>query len=303
VGSKSSNIGDSITNWNSPDPSPDSNFQARRPYQNFYDDGRIQDLGGIRLIDSYGNAFYHGLQASLEKRYSSGLVLGASYTLSKAHGDGESNGNNDPGFPNPRDRRSGRGRFQFDQRHAGMFHFVYELPFGRNLRGAPGALLKGWQTNGILTLRSGFPFTVNQSGDLNTGGTPVRPDRIADGRLGDRATRARWFDTAAFQRVTCNIPSRPDLCHYGNSGKNIIDTPGQRNLDISLFKNFQIREQMRVQFRSEFFNATNTPYFGAPSGITFSSLNSITPDGPRNGEIRSTRTPMRIIQFGLKFFF
>jgi hypothetical protein len=103
--------------------------------------------------------------------------------------------------------------------------------------------------------------------------------------------------------VTCNIPSRPDLCHYGNSGKAIIDTPGQKNLDFSLFKNFQIREQMRVQFRSEFFNATNTPYFGAPSGITFSSLNSMTPDGPRNGEIRGIRTPMRIVQFGLKFFF
>lgn len=303
VGSKSSNVGDSITNWNSPDPSPDTNFQARRPYQLFYDDGRIQDLGGIRLITSYGSGFYHGLQASLEKRYSSGLVFGASYTLSKAHGDGEANGNNDGGFPDPRDRSSGRGRFQFDQRHAGMFHFVYEMPFARNLRGVPGALLRGWQTNGILTLRSGFPYTVNQSADLNTGGTPVRPDRIADGRLGDQATRARWFDTSAFRRVTCNIPSRPDLCHYGNSGKAIIDTPGQKNLDFSLFKNFQIREQMRVQFRSEFFNATNTPYFGAPSGITFSSLNSITPDGPRNGEIRSIRTPMRIVQFGLKFFF
>ena len=94
----------------SPDPSPDTNFQARRPYQLFYDDGRIQDLGGIRLITSYGNGFYHGLQASLEKRYSSGLVLGASYTLSKAHGDGEANGNNDGGFPDPRDRSGGRGR-------------------------------------------------------------------------------------------------------------------------------------------------------------------------------------------------
>jgi len=303
VGSKSSNIGDSITNWNSPDPSPDTNFQARRPYQLFYDDGRIQDLGGIRLIESYGNAYYHGLQASLEKRYSKGLVFGLSYTLSKAHGDGESNGNNDPGFPNPRDRRSGRGRFQFDQRHAAVFHYVYELPFGSSLKGVAGAFLKGWQTNGILTLRSGFPYTVNQSGDLNTGGTPVRPDRVADGRLGDSASRERWYDTSAFRRVSCNIPGRLDLCHYGNSGKAIIETYGQRNLDFSLFKNFQIQEKMRLQFRSEFFNATNTPYFGAPGGISFSSLTSTTPDGPRDGEIRGLRTPMRIIQFGLKFLF
>jgi hypothetical protein len=60
---------------------------------------------------------------------------------------------------------------------------------------------------------------------------------------------------------------------------------------------------MKLQFRAESFNTTNTPYFGAPGGITFSSLSSTTPDGPRDGEIRSLRTSMRIVQFGLKFFF
>ena len=44
----------------------------------------------------------------------------------------------------------------------------------------------------------------------------------------------------------------------------------------------------------------NTPYFGAPNGISFQNINSLVPDGPRNGEIRSLRTPMRIVQFSLK---
>jgi hypothetical protein len=171
------------------------------------------------------------------------------------------------------------------------------------LRGAPGYLIKGWQVNGILSMRSGFPFTVTQSADLNTGGTPIRPDRIASGSLGDNASRQLWFDPTAFRRVSCNIPSRPDLCHYGNSGKAIFNTPGQRNLDFSLYKNFQVRENTRLQFRSEFFNFTNTPYFGAPNGISFQNINSLVPDGPRNGEIRSLRTPMRIIQFSLKLSF
>ena len=56
-------------------------------------------------------------------------------------------------------------------------------------------------------------------------------------------SRALWFDPLAFQRVTCQNLNRPDLCHYGNSGRNIMDSPGQRNLDFSLFKNFSITER------------------------------------------------------------
>ena len=303
VGSKSTNVGNTVANFNSPDPSPDSNFQRRRPFQLFYDDGRIQDLGGLRLIDSFANGSYHGLQVSLEKRYSHGLVYGLSYAFSKSLGEGEAGGNEDGNFEDPRNRATSRGRYQFDQTHTATVHFVYDLPGGKSLRGLPRHVLQGWQVNGILTLRTGFPFTVNQSADLNTGGTPIRPDRIANGSLGDAASRQLWFDTSAFRRVSCNIPNRPDLCHYGNSGKSIFNTPGQRNLDFSAYKNFKIRENARLQFRGEFFNFSNTPYFGAPNGISFQSITSLVPDGPRNGEIRSLRTPMRIVQIALKLSF
>jgi hypothetical protein len=140
--------------------------------------------------------------------------------------------------------------------------------------------------------------------DLNTGndGSPVRPDRLRDGRL-DNPTRQLWYDPSAFQRVTCNNPARPDLCHYGNAGRNILVSPGQRTLDGSAFKNFQIHERVRLQFRAELFNALNTPYFGQPNNLGFVSATSVVPDGPRVGEIRTLRTPMRIIQFGLKLNF
>lgn len=114
---------------------------------------------------------------------------------------------------------------------------------------------------------------------------------------------AAAYNPSAFQRVSCDIPGREDLCHYGSSGYNILDAPGQANLDFGFFKNFNITETMKVQFRWELFNATNTPYFGAPGNVSFSSTNTITPDGSRNDEIRSTNTPMRIQQFALKFFF
>jgi len=140
--------------------------------------------------------------------------------------------------------------------------------------------------------------------DLNTGGdgTPIRPDRLQDGRL-DGATRALWYDPSAFQRVSCNIEARPDLCHYGNSGRNIMTSPGQRNLDFSLFKNFSVTERFKGQFRTETFNLLNTPYFGQPNNLGFVSLSSITPDATRVGEIRTLRAAMRVLQFGLKFSF
>lgn len=168
--------------------------------------------------------------------------------------------------------------------------------------------------SGYFRINSGwtsyaYPRTANgchspSDDDLNTGGdgTPVRPDRLRDGRL-DNASRALWFDPLAFQRVTCQNLNRPDLCHYGNSGRNIMDSPGQRNLDFSLFKNFSLTERVKMQVRGEAFNAFNTPFFGQPNNIGFVSPNSVTPDAPRVGEIRNLRAAMRVLQFGLKLSF
>lgn len=304
VGSKGTHVGNSIGNYNQAPPSSNTNIQARRPYQRFYDPATpnlgIQALGNIRYIDSYGESFHHGLQIKVDKRYGRGLALGSAYTFSKSHGDGENGGQEGASFQNPLDRRGSRGRYRFDQRHNWVTHFVWELP-GQNLQGPLKHIIGGWQANGILSIRSGFPFTVGQGGDLNTGG-PVRPDLVGNPWL-DNPTRALWFNPQAFQRVTCNIPSRPDLCHFGSAGYNILDEPGQRNLDFGLFKNFTIAERAKLQFRSEFVNAFNTPYFGTPNGISFTTNDSIVPNGPRMGEIRSLRTSMRIIQFGLKLFF
>jgi hypothetical protein len=304
AGSKGTHIGNSIGNFNQAPPSSNTNIQARRPYQQFYDPATpqlgVQALGNIRYIDSFGESFYHGLQTKLDKRFSKGLTMGIAYTLSKSHGDGEAGGQEGVSFQDPLNRLQSRGRFRFDQRHNFVTHFVWELPGGR-LPGLLKHVVGGWQTNGILSIRSGFPFTVTQGGDLNTGG-PVRPDRIADGAL-DNPTRQLWFDPQAFRRVTCNIPTRPDLCRYGTSGYNILDSPGQRNFDFSMYKNFQVTEQVRLQFRAEAFNATNTPYFGEPTGIGFTGQNTLIPDAARMGEIRAIRSPMRIMQFGLKLHF
>jgi hypothetical protein len=179
-------------------------------------------------------------------------------------------------------------------------NFVWELP-GQNIKGPAKYFIGGWQSNGIVSIRTGFPFNVNQGGDINTGGT-VRPDQVSSPYL-DNPTRAQWFNPQAFSRVTCNIPNRQDLCRFGTFGYNVLSGPGQTNLDFSVFKNFAFKERFNIQFRAEAINATNTPFFGDPGGIGFTNNNQLIPDGTRMGEVRSLRNPMRIMQFGLKLMF
>jgi hypothetical protein len=115
-----------------------------------------------------------------------------------------------------------------------------------------------------------------------------------------------WYDPTAFRRTDCNIPTHPELCHYGNAANDALVSPGIQTVDFSLGKNWAIAkmgEAGRLQFRAEAFNFLNTPQFGAPNGLSWVSNDSIVPDAPRVGEIRSLRQSMRIFQFGAKLYF
>lgn len=302
VGSKTSSGSAIMGYWNAAPPSPNSDIQSRRRYRYFFDALRpesLREAATIQGIISGLNNTYHGASISVDKRFSNGLAYGAHYTFSRA--TGESSGPQDgPAGQDPRNWRDGRGPLPFNRKHSFVGNFVWELPYRRDGKGVAGKIAGGWQLNGILALRSGFPFTLGQGDDLNTGG-PVRPDRIADGRI-DNPNRRLWYDPNAFQRVTCNIPSRQDLCHYGSNGVGTLIGPPERRVDLSMVKNFPIAEQVRLQFRFEAFNAFNHPFFGTPNGIGFVNINSTRPDGTRMGEIRSIETPMRTVQLGLKLY-
>ena len=132
------------------------------------------------------------------------------YTYSKSLGAGYGRNNPTGGinavYQNPRDRRDNRARYGFDATHNAVANFVCELPFFKTSKGfLKRQVMGGWQLSGIITLRTGFPFSVT-GGTLNTGSTSY-PDRVADGRLGGDATRQLWLDPTAFHRTECN--SRP----------------------------------------------------------------------------------------------
>jgi hypothetical protein len=311
VGSQTSHLDNTWANFNAPDPSPNTDINSRRPYQAYVSQGEGNAprlINNIRYLDSFASANYHSLQVQADKRYSAGLTIGLAYTYGKARGEGY--GRNDPAgdvntiYQNPRDRRMDRQRYGFDVTHNAVINYVYDLPFFRNSKGIVRSIAGGWQSSGVITLRTGYPFTV-YGGNLNTGWSTY-PDRVADGRLGSAATRQLWFDPAAFRRTDCNIPNHPELCHYGNAAPDALISPGANVFDLSLGKNWaipQMGERGRLQFRAEAFNAFNTPQFGVPNGLSYLSLDSIVPDGPRVGEIRSLRQSMRIFQMGLKLYF
>jgi hypothetical protein len=106
-------------------------------------------------------------------------------------------------------------------------------------------------------------------------------------------TIQEWFNTSCFVSPSSLPGTNGLVTTYGNSGRNILRADGPYSFDLGLFKEFNFTDRYRMEFRSEFFNAFNNVYFGAPAA---------TANVPGAGVV-STAGPPRIIQFGLKVYF
>mgnify|MGYP005845694501 CR=1 FL=1 len=261
----------------------------------------LANIAQISGTDSNGNASYHGLQVSARKRFSQGLSFQLSYTFSKVMTDatgffgtgGGQSGAQSAWMQDFWNRRNEYGPAGFDQKHNFIYSYVYELPFGRNK--AVGAnwgslfnhIAGNWQLSGILTLRTGFPLTitgVDRSGTISRG---PQADRLRENSNGTRdvGPGTTFFDTTAF--------AQPVAGTLGNSGVGVIRGPNQRGFDLSVQKTVPISEFKRLEFRGEFFNLTNTPFFNSPNRAVQSAT---------FGEVTSSQNE-REIQFALKFYF
>jgi hypothetical protein len=249
----------------------------------------------INMWDSYLNANYHSLQVAVNRSFSKGLSLKGAYTWSKAINMTDDDGwagvswNSDSVF----DRN--RARAGYDRRQMFQMGFVYELPFGQGrampLSGAADKILGGWQISGITALLTGTPFTVGASGaSLNSPGNTQTADQVGEvTRLGDVGTSGTFYNTNAFAPIT--------RVGFGSTGRNILDRPGITSLDISISKDIPLTEKVNAQFRTEFFNFTNTPQFGTPdANVNNAGFMTIT---STSGSLNQDRQ----IRFGLRFQF
>jgi hypothetical protein len=277
VGNLGRRLGTTI-DLNQPFPGPGA-VNPRRPFF-----GVRPGLAGISYAVSDGLSNYYSGQLAVEKRMSKGLAVLFGYTWSHAIDTVATEFGGGTGTPQDlRNRNADRGNSAYDLRHRATVSYTYRLPFGKGQRlmntgTAANLLLGGWQTNGIVIMQTGLPFTP-ASGGANTGGAGgSRPDAVRDATLpsGQRSLQ-RWFDPTLF--------GVPALYTFGNLGRDTLFGPGRWNVDMSLFKDFPIREPLILQFRAEAFNAFNHPQFGQPNAtIGTGSAGTITSivGNPRN---------------------
>ena len=274
---------DNSTIRNVPEPDPGA-LSPRRA---------VPELAGIHAIWFDGKSVYHALTFKGVRRFRNDISFNVAYTLSKSKDDASSPGATAFESNVSQDVRNlfpgEHALSNFDHRHQFVGSGTYELPFYRGVWGWREALLGNWRFNGILTLQSGAPFTVNIIEDrANVGAGPAqRPDRTTgDPSLpGDQRTPDQWINTDAF--------SLQDPFTFGSAGRNPVFASGFANLDMSGQKNQMFANASRLEFRWEIFNVFNRANFDVPNRF-FGS--------PNFGRILSAQHA-REMQFGLRYSF
>jgi Carboxypeptidase regulatory-like domain len=256
----------------------------RRPYYTIN-----PKLVNISYVTSGGGSKYESLQAHVEKRYSSGLTFGASYTYSMFLSDvGNPNSGGNSNYQNDDCVACNWGPTPDDYKHVLSINHVYELPFGPQqkylTRGFLSHVLEGWSVNGIWSAYSGSRFTAYLSANVSnaSGGGTQRPNQVANGSLSSNQRSYKdWFNLNAF--------ATPAQYTYGNAGTGSLVGPRYFDADLGVFRSFQLREGLKLTFRAESFNTFNNVNFGAPNstiGTATAGTISTTVVGPGGSSAR-----------------
>ena len=253
--------------------------QLLRPFPQF---------GDINTTVNDGKSWYHAGQFSLNRRFTQGYTIGVAYTWSKWLQATE--------YLNAGDELPTRMISDQDSPHRIAVSGILELPFGK---GKPflsnGAVLDrivgGWQIQGVYQFQIGFPIRFANDGFYNGGDISLSPDQ---------RTTARWFDTSVFTAVVNGASSAnaTPVSHLRSLPFYFSDVRADNinNVDLSVLKNTRINEKMRIQFKLDFINAFNEPYFPAPV---------VNPTQTTFGQISASNQNnyARRVQYGIKFLF
>jgi hypothetical protein len=234
----------------------------------------------------FRSANYHGLQSQLSRRVGRGVNTGLIYTWSHAINYNDNSTYSGLGFAYPTYWDRNKGTAGFDRTNNLQWWTVAQSPFGKNgawmTTGFGSKVLGGWELNTALSKLSGLPFTVTDAGTvLNAPGNTQVADLVKS-NVSIRHTfrsstqnltgQSTYFDTTAFASVT-------GTARFGTSSRNMVRGPGYFNLDASIVREFGIWENLKLQFRAESFNVTNTPAFANPnanvSGANFGYVTAL----------------------------
>lgn len=292
------------------------NIQRNRPYP--------MVNGTVIPTFSKAKSNYNAFNLRVEKRHRNGLNFLANYTWQKNMEEGGSgpsaftqNGGTSIALDAYNLSRE-KGLAPIDVAHIFNVSYGYELPFGPGQRWASGGgplgkVIGGWQVNGITTLRGGFPTDIRTNRLPPIFNTFNVPDRVKGEPVQVTSNRGpdRFFNPAAF-RVPGTTPSNTGapIQLFGDSARRVARGPGSVNFDFSLFKEVTFNERMRLQFRAEAFNLTNTPTFSLASSnsppmtcIGRTPGSACNDNNPEFGKLSGAQATGRQLQFGLKFLF
>ena len=297
---------------------PNSPSEILPPGLNQYNYSSYPDFPNTFTYTSFAaNSYYNSLQLNYERRFSKGLSVLANFTWSKCRTDAIDvlNSTNLTSFRAPLLPGFGiqgdYGLCDFDVPKVFHLSGVYDLPVGHgrqflsNSRGFVDAVLGGWSTNWILTLQDGQPGTVPCAITTTSGFTCNALLVPGQSVTAGPHNVNQWLNPAAFASPPiATAIGQSDYSPLGGAPTQFYG-PGYHRLDFSLFKSFQITERFRLEFRSEFFNLTNTPNFSPPgfqgNGVT-AAPGALDYTNASFGRITSTRdgqNDQREIQFAL----
>jgi len=262
------------------------------------------------------DSIYHSMQMKVQKRFSAGAQVLATYTVSKLIDNTNSEINWLEASPvswndgNPNDLRHERSLDAFDVPQRLVLGSILDMPFGRgkkfgsNLNGVANKLVSGWGVDTIITFQRGFPIIIGGCpGALNNANIPnvpcARPDRTAmshltSGSLDQRLTT--WFDTTVFTNGDPTDFSVRNPLSDSRTEPN-IRSDGMRNFDFAFFKNtkFGPDERLGTEFRAEFFNGFNHPQFNPPNSGCCGATDF--------GRVTGQYNLPRLVHFALRFTF
>ncbi len=190
---------------------------------------------------------YNSLQASLAKRFSHGLSFLGSYTFSKALGYTTANGF----VLDPANLRANYGPQDYDRQHVLSISHLWELPFGRKGNGLMHTILGGWQLNGIFSWATGTPLTLTADPLVC-----ACPGNTVLASANGPVSVTGNYNGSGFIAGSFSAPVGSTV---GNLGRGAIRGPGFKNYDMSLFKNFRVRDRFNLEVRGEAYNLTNSP--------------------------------------------
>src|SRR5579862_679606 len=273
--------------------------------------GVLPNVSSINFYTATGASEFNSAQFTFERRYSKGLTVNANYTFARNLtniSDGGTTGAATVGAILPSNRAYDWGNSDIGIKNRFSFRANYELPFGKSATGLMKYATAGWQLNTLAFWQSGIPFTVLDAAfspalsNVSTLVTTDRPNVISGASYAaTNQTYSNWINLNAF---TPQVKGT-----VGNEARDQLYGPHQRSVDFSVFKDFPLKERMKLQFRAEVYNLSNTENFGQPN-VTITKWSANTPGGvPLNagqfGQITASNAALnpRQFQLALKLIF